>query len=198
MKRKEGTPWWVWLLVVIGLLIVIVIFVASLGTVNVSDDKPLPQEFKDSKDKALKKHKALLAELEKKKSLKEKLDRRFKAAYLTVRILIVAVCGVSIFYLGYVLGAQTIEDFLNYYEASIIILFAMNFIAFGTLANFKDFIHGLRTRMENWVWSKHVNLPKEIDSMTKEIETLNGQIEGKTTTLSLPTSTEIKQEIKKE
>jgi MFS family permease len=198
MKSKQSTPWWVWLLIVIGIIIVIAIFVASLGTINVSDDKPLPQEFKDSKDEALKKHKALLAELEKKKSLKEKLARRFKAAYLTVRIMIVAICGVSIFYLGYFLGAQTIGDFLNYYEASIIILFAMNFIAFGTIANFHDFIHVLRTKVENWVWMKNINLPKEIDSVTKEIETLNGQIEGKQIQLSLPTTTEIKESIKKE
>lgn len=192
MQRKVGTPWWVWLLVVIGIIIVIAIFVATLGIVNVSDNKPLPQEFKDSKPEALKKHKALLAELEKKKALQEKLDWRFKAAYLTVRIMIVAISGVAISYLGYVLGARAIGDFLDYYEASIIILFAMNFIAFGTIANFHDFIHVLRTKVENWVWSKDINLPKEIDSMAKEIETQNGQIEGKPTTLSLPTTTKIK------
>jgi p-aminobenzoyl-glutamate transporter AbgT len=196
MAKSKSTPWWVWLIVVVIVLIVIIVFVASLGTVDVENQ--LPQEFKDSKDEALKKHKALLAELDKKKALKEKLARRFKYSYLTVRILLVIICSVSIYYLGYLLGAQTLGDFLNYYEASIIFLFALNFIAFGTIANFHDFIHVLRTKVENWVWSKHINLPKEIDSMTKEIETLNGQIEGKPTTLSLPTTTEIKQVIKKE
>lgn len=196
MQRKEGTPWWVWLIVVVIVLVVIIIFVASLGTVDVKNQ--LPQEFKDSKDEALRKHKALLAELDKKKALKEKLTRRFKYSYLTVRISLVIVCSVSIFYLGYFLGAQTLSDFLNYYEASIIVLFAMNFIAFGTIANFHDFIHVLRTKVENWVWSKNINLPKEIDSMTKDIETLNGQIEGKPTTLSLSETTEIKQVLKKE
>lgn len=190
MQRKVGTPWWVWLIVVVIVLVVIIIFVASLGTLDVENQ--LPQEFKDSKDEALKKHKALLAELDKKKALKEKLTRRFKYSYLTVRISLVIICSASIYYLGYFLGAQTLSDFLNYYEASIIILFAMNFIAFGTIANFHDFIHVLRTKVENWVWSKDINLPKEIDSMAKEIETQNGQIEGKPTTLSLPTTTKIK------
>ena len=74
----------------------------------------------------------------------------------------------------------------------------MNFIAFGTIANFHDFIHVLRTKVENWVWMKNINLPKEIDLVTKEIETLSGQIEGKPTTLSLPTTTKVKPEIKKE
>jgi uncharacterized membrane protein YhaH (DUF805 family) len=191
MQRKDRTPWWVWVIVVVIVLVVIIIFVASLGTLDV--EKQLPKEFNDSKEEALKKHKALLAELEKKKSLKEKLDGRFKAAYLTVRIMIVAICGVSIFYLGFFLGAKTIGDFLNYYEASIIILFALNFIAFGTIANFHDFIHVLRTKVENWVWMKNINLPNEIDSVTKEIETLKGQIEGRQIPLSLPIKTETKQ-----
>lgn len=188
MQKKQSTPWWVWLIVVLIVLVVIIIFVASLGTLDIENQ--LPQEFKDSKDEALKKHKALLAELEKKKALKEKLARRFKYSYLTVRISLVIICSVSIFFLGYILGAQTLSDFLNYYEASIIALFAMNFIAFGTIANFHDFIHVLRTKVENWVWSKHINLPIEIDLMTKEIESLNGQIGGKPISLNLPTTTE--------
>lgn len=85
------------------------------------------------------------------------------------------------------------SDFLNYYEASIIALFALNFIAFGTIANFHDFIHVLRTKVENWVWMKNINLPNEIDSVTKEIETLKGQIEGRQIPLSLPIKTETKQ-----
>jgi p-aminobenzoyl-glutamate transporter AbgT len=169
MRNKQSSHWWVWLVVVAIVLVVIIIFVASLGTIDV--ESQLPQEFKDSKDEALKKHKALLAELDKKKALKEKLTRRFKYSYLTVRIFLVIICSVSIYYLGYLLGAQTLSDFLNYYEASIIVLFAMNFIAFGTIANFHDFIQVLRTKVENWVWIKNVNLPKEIDSMSKEIET---------------------------
>jgi hypothetical protein len=194
MRNKQSSHWWVWLVVVAIVLVVIIIFVASLGTIDV--ESQLPQEFKDSKDEALKKHKALLAELDKKKALKEKLTRRFKYSYLTVRIFLVIICSVSIYYLGYLLGAQTLSDFLNYYEASIIVLFAMNFIAFGTIANFHDFIQVLRTKVENWVWIKNVNLPKEIDSMSKEIETLNGQIQGNPTTLTLPTTTEIKQVMK--
>lgn len=185
MRRKESTPWWIWLIVVVVIIVVIVIYVASLGTINVSDENQLPQEFKDSKEEALKKHQALLAELDKKKALKEKLTKRFRVAYLSVRIILVIICTVSIYYLGYFLGAESLSDFLNYYEASIIVLFAMNFIAFGTIANFHDFILVLRTKVENWVWIKNINLPKEIDSMTKEIEMLNGQIEGKLITTEM-------------
>ena len=185
MRRKESTPWWIWLIVVVVIIVVIVIYVASLGTINVSDENQLPQEFKDSKEEALKKHQALLAELDKKKALKEKLTKRFRVAYLSVRIILVIICTVSIYYLGYFLGAESLSDFLNYYEASIIVLFAMNFIAFGTIANFHDFILVLRTKVENWVWIKNINLPKEIDSMTQEIEMLNGQIEGKLITTEM-------------
>jgi amino acid permease len=191
MQRKDRTPWWVWVIVVVIVLVVIIIFVASFGTLDV--EKQLPKEFNDSKEEALKKHKALLAELEKKKSLKKKLDRRFKAAYLMVRIMIVAICVVSMSFSGYVFGAKTIGDFLNYYEASIIILFAINFIAFGTITNLQNFINLLRTKVENWVWTKYINLPIEIDSVTKEIETLKGQIEGRQIPLTLPIRTETKQ-----
>lgn len=104
MQKKQSTPWWVWLIVVVIVLVVIIIFVASLGTLDL--EKQLPQEFKDSKDEALKKHKVLLAELDKKKALKEKLARRFKYSYLAVRISLVIICSVSIYFLGYFLGTD--------------------------------------------------------------------------------------------
>lgn len=174
MKKNKSTPISVWLLVVVIVLIVVIVFVASFGTFDVK--KQLPQEFKDSKEAAIKKHKALTAELDKKKALKKKLEIRFRNSYQAARISLVVICCTLVYLIGNRLGAQSLGEFLNYYQASIIFLFAMNFMAFGTVANFRQFIYFLRTRVENWVYGKHLSLPKEIKLVTTEIETLENKI----------------------
>ncbi len=153
-------------------------YIATLGNVNISNESKILQDFKDTKEAALKKHAELQAELEKLQALKLKLDRNFKMVYLFVRIILVFGGATIIYLIGLYYGAKTIEDFLNFYEASIIILFGLNFIAFGTVANSKEFIKLVRTNIENFVWRKNLTLMNQIESFKKELtnvaQTING------------------------
>ncbi|WP_339810360.1 hypothetical protein [uncultured Imperialibacter sp.] len=171
-RKEESIPWWGWVLIVFGVVLVILIFVGSLGMFDASTKDILPPEFTDSKEEALKKNVALKEEIDKLTLLKERLDRRFRIVYFFVRIALVIVTSISIYFESVLLRAQTLEDFLNFYEFSIIILFAMNFIAFGTIANFNDFIHLLKAKIENWVWRRNLDLPKQIKNKETELTKL--------------------------
>lgn len=168
MTQKSNFQWWFWFLAILFIVVVIVFFIATLGTKNLG-------KTKDSREEILKKHKELQSLLNEKVALREKLTRRFKYTYLTVRILLVVLYGGAIYIGGYFLGFQSLEDFLAYYEFSIIILIVLNFITFGTVANFNDFISILQKKVENWVWVKHLNLPEEIKSISTKLSSVQNQ-----------------------
>ncbi|MFZ6009476.1 MAG: hypothetical protein ACOYXT_03940 [Bacteroidota bacterium] len=139
---------------------------------DLADKDELPKEFKDSKDQAFQRHEALKRELEQKVALKEKLARRFKSVYAVVRFVLVTM-WLGPLYVLYRLGIViNVEDALNYSQASFFILLILNFITFGSLTNLNDFLGVIKLRVENWVWSKHLNLSDDILAKNQELETL--------------------------
>jgi hypothetical protein len=162
----------IWVLVVLVIVIILIVYVISLGRINVGYDNSLPVEFKDSKESAFKRHRALSHELSKNRTLKKSLDKRFATAYFFSRFLIVLISIILIFTLGNYLGKDTISGYLELYNASILLIVIGHFLISGTKANFRIFIKILRTRVENWVWSKYVDLPKQMKAMESEMISL--------------------------
>jgi hypothetical protein len=171
-KESQKSNDFIWVLVVLVIVIILVVYVISLGRINVGYDNSLPVEFKDSKEAAIKRHKALSHELSQNRALKKSLDRHFSCAYFFARALIVSISFLLIFLFGNYMGKDTLGGYLEMYNASILLVFVLNFLAFGTVANFRSFIKILRKRVENWVWAKYVDLPKEMKANESEMISL--------------------------
>lgn len=82
-KQDEELKFWIILIVAIILFIAIVIYVTSLGNVDIGVKGSFPAEFKEDRQKAFERHKRLKALVDKQIELKKKLDRRFRNIYLT-------------------------------------------------------------------------------------------------------------------
>jgi hypothetical protein len=176
VKERKRSNDYIWVGVVLLLLIIFVVFLISLGRIEGKYHNPLPDEFKDSRKAAIKRHKALSHELSKNRALKKSLDKRFATAYFFSRFLIVLISVIIIFTLGIYMGKDSLGGYLELYNTSILLVFVLNFLAFGTVANFRSFIKILRTRVENWIWSKYVDLPKEMKAIETEMISLENHI----------------------
>lgn len=172
-KKDNKIPTWV---IVIIVIIVIVVFIASLGTLNAGTVGKFPEEFKDSKEEAKRKHKRLTDLIEKQVGLKAKLEKRFRRTYFFVRLSFILLWGAAIAGL-YVLGLiKGIGDILNYSEASILLLIALNFLVFGRITNLENYVDLIKTRTENWVYGKYIKIDDNIEINKNELEKIVKEI----------------------
>lgn len=151
------------ILVAIVIILLIVLYLASLGKLNPAGIGKLPDELKESKEKAKHRHKKILAVLETQHALKAKLNKRFRTIYFFIRlgfILLWAAFLVAIYFLGLV---SNLGDVLNYSEALVLALIAVNFLTFGTISNLAKFIEVIKIKTENWIYGKHKNLNQKIE-----------------------------------
>lgn len=169
MKTKFTKNDWIWILAIVFLIVVIVVYLLSLGTVNISKEQNLPEELNDPKEVAAKKHKALLLVIDQKIQLKRKLEFKFKVVYTCVRIALVSLWMIPIV-VFYNRGKITsMDDLLNYSEMMLIIAFTINFLTFGSLASLNEFLNSIKTKVENWVWSSNLSLTIEIEDVKNQL-----------------------------
>lgn len=174
-RKKNSTNFWIWFAVILILVVVIILYVCTLGAVNVSNDG-LAKEFKESKEDAIKRHALLKAEIFKKIALCKKLTRRFKIAYAITRVLLVLIWLIPL-YILYTHGMITdVGGALDYSQGSLVVILILNFMTFGTLTNLDNFIAIVKTRVENFVWGKNITLPDQIQNDENDLLTLENQI----------------------
>ena len=162
-------------LIVIIIIVILLLYVISLGKID-GGLVSVPEEYKDSKDDAKRKHKRLTELLEKQQALKVKLEKKAKRAFLWVRIGLVLLWFSLMAALWYFNLITNLEDFLNYSEAGILLLITVNFLTFGTLTDLKEYINLLKTQTENWIFGKYVDIDERIESHEKELIKLNDEI----------------------
>jgi len=164
-----------WMIVAI-LFLIIILWYLSFGTYNFVKSAKWPDEFKDNLEEAKRKHKRLSEHLNKQQGLKLKLAKRFKLSYLIVRIVFIASWFgflFSLFLLGMI---HNLGDALNYSEAAILIFVIANFITFGTITNLEGFIHLTKTKIENWIYGKYIDIDEKIKLHKAEESQLAGEI----------------------
>ncbi|MBL1280375.1 MAG: hypothetical protein COA33_008895 [Fluviicola sp.] len=164
MSKRNSNSFWV----IVVVILLFLLYLASLGTISSDQIKKTPNAFKDDQEKAKRKHKRLVDLIEKQKALKTKLAKKFKRIYLGVRIGLVLIWGGVMTLLILLKLINNLGDFLNYSELSVLLILTFNFITFGSLKNFKDYIVLLKTKTENWVYGKYVDINLRIE--TNEIE----------------------------
>lgn len=171
MANKKKISAWFWIFMVIFVIVLIVIYVASLGKINIGNASAT-EEFKDNNEQAKRRHDKLKELIEKKTDIKQKLARRFKRIYFAVRLFFVGIWGAYIFVLYKFNFIQNLEDVLNYSKAIILIWVALNFLTFGTLTNLNNFINLIKMKLENWIWGKHINIDEGIEINKAELANL--------------------------
>lgn len=177
MKDKNRS-WW--FLIVIGVIIVILVYLFSFGYFNLSDesesDNKSIEEDIDPLVKLKTRHKKYVELAQKRRELREKLNKKFKRIYLAVRL------GLCFLYIGlnltlyFSFGVQNLGDILNWNELALLILAFISFATFGTLANLKEFIDGIKIKLENRIFGKHLNIDDKLHEDERGIILLEAEI----------------------
>lgn len=161
-EEIQEEDWWGW--IVIGLFIVfaIVIYVGSLGTV----DLVKTEEKKQSKSSLslAHRHRKLKELIEKKEVLHKKLKRRFRRLYFIVRFMLGSIYISFNVFMYYQMGVTDLGTLLNYNELAILLIAVFSFIAFGSLNCVHDFINSIKQRNEVWVYGKYISIESDIEN----------------------------------
>ncbi|MFT7035951.1 MAG: hypothetical protein ACJA2S_004476 [Cyclobacteriaceae bacterium] len=162
-------PKWLIVVIVVILFFALIIYITSLGKVDIGAKGAFPDEFKENKEKAQNRHKKLVELIARQTEVKTKLERRFRNIYLWVRVLFVAAWA-SLMLLGFHMGyINNLEDTLNYSEATLLIAFGFNFLCFGSLTNLERTLQHVKTRIENWIYGKYITIQVNIDRNQLEL-----------------------------
>ncbi|WP_421979010.1 hypothetical protein [Roseivirga seohaensis] len=176
-KKKRAPISLMALIFVIVIAIVIIVYVVSLGNASVSKNiTKVPPEFKETLQRARARHEKLKKLLSRRVELEKRLNKWFRLIYLGVRILFIALWGGGI-YIGYHFGViNDLEDGLNYSEALLLLIFAINFLCFGNLTNLKRLLDNIKLRVENWFFRKYTDLNPRIKINQLEVVRIENEI----------------------
>lgn len=163
-------------LIIVIVIFILIIYLASLGLINPTEASKIPEEFKDTKEEAKRKHKRLSEHIKKHEALKIKLYKKFKWIYFFVRLGLLAIwfAMLSIFlFNGFI---NNLGDALSYSEASILILVALNFLTFGTITNLNNYIDLIKTKTENLVFGKYISIEVKVQLHKEQLALLEKEI----------------------
>lgn len=155
---------------VIVIIILIIIYCISFGGVDFGKSRFSPSEFREGKEQAKVRHHKLSELLRKQEDLFAKLQKVFKRTYFFVRLGLISIWLFTLFLLHLYGFLKDLDDALTYSEAAIIALIAINFLTFGSISNLHSFEHFVRTKTENLIMGKYVNLESKIDKTKSQIE----------------------------
>lgn len=172
MRSKIKNFKWYHLLLIVAIVLFIVYYLFTLGKGKVPKVPVVPDAFKDSYEYAVHRHRKLKDLVAKKEKLKKKLDRVFKLTYFSVRIGLVLVWGGVMFVFWKIGQINNLEDFLNYSEASILLIITLNFLTFGKLTNLNMFLNRIKIKTENWIYGKYITIDKKLEGNINEKQNL--------------------------
>ncbi|REH54731.1 hypothetical protein C7448_102255 [Tenacibaculum gallaicum] len=163
MNRKKSNNSFLLALVIV---VVIIIYVASLGQVDVTLEKSNKQsdEEKNSLSKLQARHKKLKELIQRKEELNIKLNKKFKRIYFGVRFVLASLFVGYNLSLYFLFKITKLGDLLNWNQFALIIMALFSFIAFGTLANVKEFVQNIKMRLELRTYDKYKNITEQIEN----------------------------------
>jgi hypothetical protein len=168
----KNWKWWHWLLLVLVVTAGIILFVVTLGKIDLnagSDEKLSTTEKKRLAKERIKQYEI---ELAKDQALKQKLDKRVTRIFAGTRVLLVGLWGsvMCVFWnAGFI---HNISDFLTYTEATLLAVVTINFITFGSITSVESFIEWVKNRIAIKVYKHNVMLPEVIENKQKEMKEL--------------------------
>lgn len=144
-----------------------------------ANGNPFPEEFKESKEEAQKKHDALQLQIAEDETLCKKLQKRFNRIYFLARLLFVVLWAGLIFILWKCKLIKDVSTAIDYSQAILIIFLIFNFLTFGSITNLNAFLRSIKNKIENWIWRKNKDLVSQIAMNKQETERLKGIIDNK-------------------
>ena len=165
-KKIKQTPDWI-----IILIFLIILLVLGLNPIKA-------EEYTESREDAIRRHKKLTDLIAKKEALKIKLEKLFKRIYFFVRLIMIMFWFAALYVLYKIGLIKELGDALNYSEAFILVIVAIYFIIFGNISSLENFLENIKRKTENWVYGKHITLEERLEINKKELVVLEKKIEG--------------------
>ena len=175
MRRQENSfGFWEILFIVV----IIIVFIASLGQVAIPLEKEIKVKDEDKNDltKLKVRHKKLKKLISKKEALNINLNKKFKRIYFGVRFVLASLFVSYNALMYFVFNINKLGDLLNWNQFALIIMALFSFIAFGTLANVRDFIQNIKMRLESKTFNKYVDITEQIETHKQEAMKLTATI----------------------
>jgi hypothetical protein len=175
MRRQENSfGFWEILFIVV----IIIVFIASLGQVAIPLEKEIKVKDEDKNDltKLKVRHKKLKKLISKKEALNINLNKKFKRIYFGVRFVLASLFVGYNALMYFVFNINKLGDLLNWNQFALIIMALFSFIAFGTLANVRDFIQNIKMRLESKTFKKYVDITEQIETHKEEAIKLTATI----------------------
>lgn len=165
-------------LIVLVIVLVIIIYVASLGQVDVTLEKSNDEDAKEknSLSNLQIRHKKLKKLIQKKEQLNIRLNKKFKRIYFGVRFVLASLFVGYNLLLYYTFKITQLGDLLNWNQFVLIIMALFSFIAFGTLANVKEFIQNIKMRLELRTYRKYKDITEQLENHKKEVVKISASI----------------------
>lgn len=175
MRRQENSfGFWEILFIVV----IIIVFIASLGQVAIPLEKEIKVKDEDKNDltKLKVRHKKLKKLISKKEALNINLNKKFKRIYFGVRFVLASLFVSYNALMYFAFNINKLGDLLNWNQFALIIMALFSFIAFGTLANVRDFIQNIKMRLECKTFNKYVDITEQIETHKEEAIKLTATI----------------------
>jgi hypothetical protein len=162
----------------LALMIIVIIIVVSILTFGKVDflEEPRQSEAEKQLGNLKARHRRLKLLIEQKEELNKKINRKFKRIYFGVRFVLASIyLGLNAF-LYFVFNVRDIGEILSWNELALLVLALSSFLAFGTFASVKDFVHGIKMKLEVGIFRKHISIENEILEHKNEINKLTATI----------------------
>jgi hypothetical protein len=179
MRKRRNYIFLIWVLAIVLFIILLIIFIVTLGQVDILDkESALDNEtFEEKKNKALAQRNILLKQIELKEGLKAQLDRNFKILYFVVRLILIGTyISYNYFILHLVLDANTVDEFVNYNEISLAIIFILSFLFTGTVADCKIAVSYIKIELENLIYNEYATDLNSLADDRLELKKMNEEI----------------------
>ena len=176
--KEDGSSWLERFLLILTVVVLIIIFVATLGQIDIPLEKGKrdSDEETDTLSKLQTRHKKLKAIIQRKEALNIKLNKKFKFYYFCVRF------GLASLYVGcnvllyFVFNITKLGDILNWNQLVIIVITLFSFLTFGTFTNVKEYIQTIKMRLEIKTYKKYLNITDQLETHKGEQSTLIASI----------------------
>jgi Ca2+/Na+ antiporter len=174
MRARKFSIWNI--LIVLIVIALFVVWVMSLGQVS-SNEISRPNEFKEDREQAKRKHKWYKIKLRGQKKLKEHLEKKLKLIYFGMRLGLFLLWGgiiIALYLVGLIASLIGVFGYTAGISGCII---GATYLSTGTYYDLKELADILKIRTENWVYGKYLDLDERIESSELKIEELDSKLQ---------------------
>jgi len=175
--KEELLEWYWWVIIILLAIIAILLFIVSIGTVDVTTSKIQPKSKKPSDQEILKKHHRLLEILiQKREEIYRARKRAYRIVYFGIRLIFISIWLAGNFLLYFMFGVNDLGKILDYNNALIVLLIALIFLIWGRFSTLHDWVSLFEKRLEIWIFKKYIRIPELIEDNKSSLEGIKQEI----------------------